>query len=240
AADALAASKEWRARELKLIARSDEAWYPSEVEVGAVKAIDPALRVRAIPAYLFDGSDPAPYDAASRRDVMFVGGFAHDPNVDAARWLHDEIWPLVKDRTGDMRVFVIGSKPPQEVLDMNEGRFVVTGPVSDEELDRYYHTCRMAVVPLRYGAGIKGKVVEAMYHRLPVLTTTTGAEGIPCGAEALPTADDAAGFAESLARLYADEAALNAMSARYERFIEETYSEKRAAETLSPEFDGWR
>lgn len=240
AEEALAASKEWKTRELKLIARSDEAWYPSEIEVQAVHAIDPALKVRAIPAYLFDGSDPVPYDAAQRRDVMFLGGFAHDPNVDAARWLHDEIWPLVKDETGDMRVFVIGSKPPQEVLDMNGERFVVTGPVSDEELDRYYHTCRMAVVPLRYGAGIKGKVVEAMYHRLPVLTTTTGAEGIPCGAEALPTYDDAAGFAAALKRLYADEAALNAMSARYDHFIRETYSGEHAVKTLAAEFDGWR
>lgn len=240
AEDALAASKEWKAREFKLIARSDEAWYPSEIEVEAVHRIDPSLRVRAIPAYLFDGSDPVPYEAAKRRDVMFVGGFAHDPNVDAARWLHDAIWPLVKEKTGDMRVFVIGSKPPQEVLDMNEGRFVVTGPVSDEELDRYYHTCRMAIVPLRYGAGIKGKVVESMYHRLPVLTTTTGAEGIECDAKALPAIDDTAAYADALVKLYHDARALDDMSARYDQFIRETYSEKHAVETLSAEFDGWQ
>ena len=240
AEDALAASKEWKAREFKLIARSDEAWYPSEIEVEAVHRIDPSLRVRAIPAYLFDGSDPVPYEAAKRRDVMFVGGFAHDPNVDAARWLHDAIWPLVKDKTGDMRVFVIGSKPPQEVLDMNEGRFVVTGPVSDEELGRYYHTCRMAIVPLRYGAGIKGKVVESMYHRLPVLTTTTGAEGIECDEKALPAIDDTAAYADALVKLYHDTKALDDMSARYDQFIRETYSEKHAVETLSAEFDGWQ
>jgi len=237
--DALKASEEWLAREKKLIGEADESWYPSEVEVEALHAIDPSLRVRSIPAYLFEGSDPVQYRAAERRDVMFLGGFAHTPNVDAARWLHDEIWPLVKDRTGDMRVFVIGSKPPQEVLDLNGERFVVTGPVSDEELDRYYHTCRMAIVPLRYGAGIKGKVVEAMYHRLPVLTTSTGAEGIDCDAEALPAVDDAAGFAEALVRLYGDERALNDMSARYDRFIREVYSREHAAETLSAEFDGW-
>ncbi len=238
-AGALEASREWLARERRLIESADESWYPSEVEVEALHAIDPSMRVRAIPAYLFEGSDPTPYRACERRDVMFLGGFAHDPNVDAARWLHDEIWPLVKDRTDGMRVFVIGSRPPQEVLDMNGDRFVVTGPVSDEELDRYYHTCRMAVVPLRYGAGIKGKVVEAMYHRLPVLTTTIGAEGIECDPQALPAVDDAAGFAATLVRLYADEAALDDMSARYDRFIRETYSASHAKETLSAEFDGW-
>ena len=78
-----------------------------------------------------------------------------------------------------------------------------------------------------------------MYHRLPVLTTSIGAEGIDCDARALPAVDDAAGFAGALVRLYGDVAALNDMSARYDRFIRGTYSAAHAVETLSAEFDGW-
>ena len=170
---------------------------------------------------------------------MFIGGFAHAPNVDAVKWFHDEVWPQVRTKDPNMRVYIIGSKPPKEIEAMNSKRFIVTGRVSDEELDEYYHKCRMAVVPLRYGAGIKGKVVEAMYHRLPVLTTSVGAEGIDCSKDALAVRDNAQAFAGALVKLYGKTDVLDGMSEQYDKFIREVYSFEHAAETLSAEFDGW-
>ena len=240
AQDALALSEDWYPKEVDLMRKSDEAWYPSQVEADEMHRRDASLRVRAIPLFLFDGSDPVAYRAGERRDIMFVGGFNHTPNVDAVRWFHDEIWPTVAAANGDIRVNIIGSHPPREIEELQSDRFLIRGFLSDEELEGYYHSCRMVVVPLRYGAGIKGKVVEAMVHRVPILTTSIGAEGIACKRGSIATHDDAAGFAQALLSLYGDEAALDGMSAEYERFIRDVYSYDHAAETLSDEFDGWR
>ena len=236
---ALAASNEWVEKEKSLMLQADETWYPSEVEVEEVHRIDPKIHVRSIPAYLFESSDPVPYDASKRQHVMFVGGFAHGPNVDAVKWLHDEIWPLVHQQCPSVKIFIIGSNPPDEIKRMNSKTFVVTGAVSDEELASYYHQCRMAIVPLRFGAGIKGKVVEAMYHRLPILTTKVGAEGISFTENSIAVRDQAPAFAGKLVKLYRDADTLNDMSAKYDQFIQNTYSYEFAAQTLAPEFDGW-
>ena len=237
--EALALSNEWIEKEKSLMLQADEAWYPSEVEVNEIHRIDPKIRVRSIPAYLFTGSDPVPYDAKRRHGVMFVGGFAHGPNVDAVKWLHDEIWPQVHQQCPSITAYIIGSNPPDEIKRMNSKDFIVTGAVSDDELEKYYHQCRMAIVPLRFGAGIKGKVVEAMYHRLPILTTKVGAEGINFTENSIAVRDQSAAFAGKLVKLYQDPDALNNMSAQYERFIQNTYSYEFAAKTLSSEFDNW-
>lgn len=231
--EALTLSESWKKRELSLMRRSDVVYYPSDIEVNEIAKIDQTIRAEAIPAYLFDGSDPTPYRAADRKDAMFIGGFRHTPNVDAVKWLHEEIWPLVKDKLPELRIFIVGSDPTDEIKALNDDRFIITGSVSDEELDRMYHECRLSVVPLRYGAGIKGKVVEAMYHGVPVLTTSVGAEGIECSNGMLVIGDDAKRFAKHLLSIYRDTARLNRISSQYRESIGSIYSFEHAKDVLS-------
>lgn len=237
--EAMTSAAQWLEKETQLMHKADESWYPSQVEVDEIKKNDSQIRVRAIPAYLFESSDPVTYNACERKDVMFVGGFGHGPNVDAVKWFHDEIWPAVHAKNPGIKAYIIGSSPPDEVKAMNNKNFVVVGAVSDEELAAYYHKCRMTVVPLRFGAGIKGKVVEAMYHRLPILTTSVGAEGINFADESIVVRDNPQAFAGKLTKLYSDEETLNSMSKAYEQYIRRTYSFEYASKTLAPEFDQW-
>ena len=72
----------------------------------------------------------------------------------------------------------MGSKAPDEITHITTEGVIVKGFVSEEELKQLYNSCRLVVVPLRYGAGVKGKVVEALYYGIPVVTTSVGAEGI--------------------------------------------------------------
>ena len=84
-----------------------------------------------------------------------------------------------------------------KALAQPDNGIVIKGFVSEEELARLYATCKVVVVPLRYGAGVKGKVVEAIYNGAPIVTTPTGAEGIPFVDQVLKIADGAENFASA-------------------------------------------
>lgn len=230
-------SMEWQPKELAIMRKADMAYYPSYVEVNAIHAIDPEIRVKAIPAYLFDNVQWEGYDFAARKDIMFIGGFSHRPNVDAVKWLAKEILPELVKRMPDVKIHILGSNAPQEVLALANDHLIMEGFVTDEELEQFYRSCRISFVPLRYGAGIKGKVVEAMRFGTPVVTTSTGAEGIPNAEKAMLIEDDAAVLAEKLAALYQDVDALTTMSQNCISYIQENYSIKNAIKVISPEFD---
>lgn len=113
---------------------------------------------------------------AGRRGVVFVGGFEHPPNIDAAVRIVKEIMPLVWHRHGPVPVTIVGGSPPKEVLDLASGEVEITGwlPEVEPALDQ----ARAMLAPLSWGAGLKGKVTQALASGLPVVTTSVGAEGL--------------------------------------------------------------
>jgi glycosyltransferase involved in cell wall biosynthesis len=147
---------------------------------------------------------------AGRADIMFLGNFPHAPNVDSVLYFVKSIWPaLERELPPAPRLLVVGNKPPPEVLSLASDRIVVTGFV--EELEPYFQTSRVFVAPLRYGAGIKGKLVTALAHGVPSVATAIAAEGIAHPGEAIwPSPTIPQQFAAEVLRLYRDEAAWNA------------------------------
>ena len=230
-------SVEWKEKELALMRKADIAYYPSVVEEQEIHRIAPEVNVKAIPAYLFADVPDADYSASSRQDVMFIGGFGHRPNVDAVVWLAKEIMPRLSASLPGLVVHILGSNPPKEVTDLQTENLRIEGFVTDERLEQYYRECRMAIVPLRYGAGIKGKVVEAMRYGMPVLTTSVGAEGI-IGAEGILAVEDTPeDFAARFVSLYEDHAALERVSRQEVAYIRENYSPANAIRVIGKEFD---
>jgi glycosyltransferase involved in cell wall biosynthesis len=104
--------------------------------------------------------------------MIFVGGFRHEPNIDAVVYFCEEILPRVKNVIPEARFTIVGSYPPVEVKNLNNEYITVTGHVSSTT--PYLQESYVSVAPLRYGAGMKGKIGEAMAHGLPVVTTTKG------------------------------------------------------------------
>jgi glycosyltransferase involved in cell wall biosynthesis len=152
---------------------------PSGYEVETIRPLAPDVPVSAIPLHFFDERELNPRDAThfgSRSDLLFVGGFPHRPNVDAAMFLVEQVMPLVWQRRPDTRLFLVGHSPPECVTRLAGDRVVVTGFVPD--VGPYYDRARAVVVGLRYGAGVKGKVLEAFRHGVPVVATETSTEGI--------------------------------------------------------------
>lgn len=111
-----------------------------------------------------------------RDGIFFIGTFLHDPNVDAVEVLHNNIMPLVWKILPDLKITIIGSEASEDIEKMNSDRFEIAGFV--ENIIPYYEKCFASVSPLRFGAGVKGKIGQALEYTLPVLTTDIGAEGM--------------------------------------------------------------
>ncbi len=217
-------AENWKEREFSLMRNASMAYYPSKIEEDAIKAEDPDIRVKAITAYVYDEFlEDYQYNADAREGILFVGGFAHGPNVDAVKWFAEEVYPLIR-KAADIPFVIVGSHAPEEIQALDGNGIQVKGFVSEEELASLYASCRMVVVPLRYGAGVKGKVVEAIYNGLPIVTTSVGAEGIEGVEDVLCVVDDAEEFAKNVVRLYRDKEELKAMANKTQEYIREHFS----------------
>ena len=231
-------ANQMRRTEYECMRKSDVVYYPSYVEVDEIAKNDAGIKARAIPVYVYEepNQEPSP-DIRERKNLMFVGGFAHGPNADAVKWFVQEIFPRILEKHPDIIFYILGSNPPEDILALNSEHIVVKGFVSDEELSSFYRTCRMAVVPLRYGAGMKGKVIEAMYNKIPLVTTPIGAEGLKEYQNVMCVHEDAGEFADCVNGLYEDFDRLNEMIEHMPDFIEKYFSLRAAMDIIAQDIN---
>ena len=119
---------------------------------------------------------PGRREPGPRQDVLFIGGYEHLPNVDAVQWFVREVWPLIRARGGSHRFVIAGAKVPAEIAALAADDIEVRGWVA--ELAPLFAACRLSVAPLRYGGGIKGKIVSSLSYGVPVVASSIAAEGM--------------------------------------------------------------
>jgi glycosyltransferase involved in cell wall biosynthesis len=209
--------------ERRLWRQFDTVMYPSEEEAATVRAMEPRANVQAIVPYCFDRFRERAA-ASGGSVILFVAGFAHLPNADAAEFLVTQVLSMVHAAVPEVKLVLAGSHPSAAVQRLAGPAVEVTGWVSEARLAQYYQEARVAVVPLRFGAGVKGKVVEALREGLPLVTTAIGAQGIPGLGDIVPVCDSPADMAGALVRLLLDDAAWVAQSRGQVRFAEERFS----------------
>ncbi|WP_233140316.1 glycosyltransferase [Acetobacter sp. DsW_063] len=224
-------AEDMRDLEIDLWRQVDSIIYLAEYEAALVREILPDAPVHAVTPFCFRDGHPA-RAPSSGATILFVGGFAHPPNIDAAQWLAEEIMPRVLAVMPDARLILAGSKPAPAVLALASERVRVTGYVTDEELEALYASARVAAAPPRFGAGVKGKVVEALHHGLPLVTTATGAEGIPGIHDVCSVTDDPEAFANAIVSLLRDDALWRERSDRGRALIETQFSPRTLEESL--------
>ena len=127
---------------------------------------------------------------------------------------------------------IVGGNPPEKIKKMQSANIILEGFVSDERLEELYKECRLAVVPLRYGAGVKGKIVEAAYYQIPMITTPIGAEGMSTEENTMLVEETAEGLANAVCSLYKDTEKLKEMSDNGKEFIRKYFSVKSAQDIL--------
>ena len=228
----------WKSIEFSLMEKAAAAYYPSYVEEEAIHAVKPELPVKAITAYVYETFlENIDMDFAKREGLLFVGGFAHPPNADAVLWFAKEVFPLIREKL-DVTFYVVGSKVTEEIraLEQPGSGIVVKGFVSEEELAALYAGSRLVVVPLRYGAGVKGKVVEAVYNGSVIVTTSIGAEGIPEAGDIMRIADEPEDFAGAVVSLYNDPDTCAAMCRKTQAYIREHFSVDAAWKVIEEDF----
>lgn len=231
--EALAESKKWKKIELELFEKADVGHVVGSYEQELMQKEFPDKPIRNIPLYIYDEMpEEIEKDFSKRKDILFVGGFAHTPNVDAVLWFAKQVYPKILAKYPDMVWHIVGSMTPEEVLALASDNIVLEGLVSDEELGKLYRKCRMAVAPLRYGAGVKGKVVESGYYQIPLITTSIGGEGLDASIKSFVMEDDADKMAELINNLYEDYTKLREMSDAGIDFIQTYFTSKVAAEIL--------
>jgi glycosyltransferase involved in cell wall biosynthesis len=214
-----------KTKELEMFARADASFVHTEIEKNVIQQAMPRpLENIVILPWLSSAVDSAPASPLGRSDIMFLGNFPHLPNVDSIRFFVQVIWPLLESvLPKEARLLVVGNRPPQEVIEMASERIVVTGYV--EDLEPYFSSSRVFVAPLRYGAGIKGKLVMALAHGVPSVATTVAAEGIGSeGCGHLLIADDPVEFSRCVLHAYQDEKKWTALREAGLAFVLENYS----------------
>jgi len=207
--------------ELDCVRRCDVTWVVSDVEQQILSREIPNARVLVL-SNIHEPVDCVPSFAA-REGLLFVGGFRHPPNVDAAMYLVRELVPRWRERLPGVKMYIAGSSPPKAIRELAGEGIEVLGFVP--RLEPWLARCRVSVSPLRYGAGVKGKVNQAMAHGLPVVASSMSVEGMHVAeGEAVLLADDPDAFADGVVRLYNDEALWNRLSRAGQVNIERHFS----------------
>ena len=171
-------------------------------------------------------NDPPPDDPPW---IVFVAGFQHPPNAEAAAWFAREVMPSVVACVPAARLAIVGSHPPASVTTLCGPHVSLFADVSDAELRGWYRRAKVAVVPLLAGAGVKLKTVEALWHGVPAVLSPTGAQGLPGIAQLVPIEAQAAGFADAVCELLTDDELWRRQSAAQKAYARERFESDGAA-----------
>lgn len=193
--------------ETEIITKSDVLLTFSQYEKDTIQKKLPGQYIEVVPLFFYDRLNPPVTDFSLRHGIVFVGGFNHQPNVDAVLWFAKEVLPEIRKCCPGLVFYIAGTHAPREIAGLTDHGIKVLGYISDEELAALYGRVRLVVVPLRFGAGVKGKTIEAIHHALPLVSTSIGIEGTGLEDIVFPT-DSPKGFAGRVVTLYEDEPAL--------------------------------
>src|SRR5690606_37083023 len=145
-------------------------------------------------------------DFSQRQHFVAIGNFRHEPNWDAVRYLKEQLWPRIRQQLPQAELHIYGAYPPPKATQLHNVRdgFLVKGWAADAL--QVVQQARVMLAPLRFGAGLKGKLIDAAQVGTPAVTTGVGAEGMyRSGAEPALIADDTEALADAAVRLYTDE-----------------------------------
>ena len=214
-------AEKFRRVETKLARAADLIWCNSSADKGVMDSEAPGVPSFVIPTIHRPHHGGMPF--AEREGLLFVGNFSHRPNADGVRFFVEEVLPLVRESLPEVELLLVGDHAPPEFADYETRGVRLLGYVPD--VDPLFAHARVFIAPVRFGAGVKGKIGEALAYAIPLVTTTVGAEGMSLrdGEEAL-IADTAADFAASVVRLYRDEELWRRLASNAHAHVEQHFS----------------
>ncbi len=215
--------------EMRQLPRFDTVITMSDYDRQVLKRWLPHVPIEVIP----NGVDcthfvPCPHPATTEKTLLFVANFRHPPNVDAALFLLEQLWPALKQTFPALRLIIVGPEPPPEVQAAADARLIVTGWVPD--VRDYYAQADAVVVPLRFGSGTRLKILEAFATGVPVVSTSLGIEGIDAAPERhFLQAETPQAFVQQIGRLLNTPSLGMELAREARRLVEEQYDWKALA-----------
>ena len=224
--------------EYDIFSKADVGYVVGSYEQKIIKEKFKNKPIYNIPIYIYEKLlSNINKDFSSRNDLIFVGGFWHTPNKDAMLWFSKDIYPHVLKKYPEMILHIVGSHMPIVIKKLQSKNIKISENMSDEDLKLLYQKCRIAIAPLRFGAGVKGKIVEAAYNQIPIITTSIGAEGLDNSFGALLVEDNALKIAELICSIYNDFEKLKKISDIEKIFIEKYFTTEKAKEILQKDIN---
>lgn len=216
--------RETRERELGVVAQADCTIVHSATERALLERERPGAFVYTFPWILDVHGRRAPFE--ERRHIVFLGGYGHPPNVDAAQHFARDVFPRIRERIPDVEFHIVGANPPDSLRELRQEGVRVRGYVPD--LGEVFDACRLCVAPLRYGAGIKGKVAMAMSYGVPSVASPVAVEGMELeDGRHVVVAEGPEAMAHAVVDLYHDRERWEAISDAGMAFLEDHYSTER-------------
>ena len=221
-----ASSDYWKKVELDLMEKSDVVVTFSSDEKKIIDGYFPSSKAVVTPIFIFDEFNYESVSLSGRKDILFVGGFNHKPNEDAVLWFVKEIWPNILREIPDCKFIVAGSNPTEKIRKLASKNIIVTGFVSDNMLDEYYQQCKVCVIPLRFGAGVKGKTIEAIYKKIPIVSTPIGVEGLYDIENYVDATEEPSEFARKVINYYKNDDLAEKAVSKYHEYLSKYFSDE--------------
>lgn len=235
-ANLAAAAARTRQAELDVMRASDQVWVTSthEEELLGRFGVPP---LGLVPMIHEVRPDVPPF--RDRRDILFIGGFRHAPNEDAVRFFVSEVLPLVRHELPDVKFLIVGSHVPPAIAKLESDHVRVMGFVRD--VVPVFDSCRLTVAPIRFGAGVKGKVTQSLAWGVPAVITPVAAEGLRLvDRQHVMIAADPHEFARRVVELHRDEPTWTRLSVAGRRHVEEHLSRKAVRASVAALLDQLR
>lgn len=210
-----------REQEIRLASVADQVWCVTTADKEELARAAPAANIKVIPTIHALASRGKSFN--EREGLLFIGNFNHQPNSDGIHYFMRDIFPRICVEIPQIRLYIVGSNCTDEIRAYDSEHVIVAGYVPN--VATFFEGCRVFIAPLRFGAGMKGKIGQAFSFGLPTVTTAIGAEGIGVrhGREAL-IADDPQAFAVEVITLYKDQRMWQTLSDNCYQYIGEHYS----------------
>lgn len=224
-------AEETKTQELRLMNRTDATIVVSPYEESLLSKVAPNVKIHTVSnIHEIHGSEN---DYEIRKDILFIGGFEHPPNGDAVIWFVNEILPIIQKAIPDLRFHIVGSKPDKQIKALAESanNVIVHGFVDD--VSELFNNIRATVAPLRYGAGVKGKVNQSLAYGVPCVATSIASEGMSLQhGKNIYVADEASQFAQGVIDVYQNKPLWETLSKGGLQNIESVFSLDAAEKAL--------
>jgi GT2 family glycosyltransferase len=227
-------ARQARETEVRIIEKVNCTLVVSDVEEQLLKDLLPNACVKVVPFPAELHTPQKGFD--ERKDIVFLGGFMHKPNVDAVLFFTREIWPLIVSALPEARFVIAGADVTKEIKHLESDKILVKGYV--ENLLDVFATAKLSVAPIRFGAGIKGKVLASLGYGVPCVATSMASEGIGLTHNTnIMIADTPVEYAEAVIKVYKSAELWKSLSSCGHHWIREKYSRPAIASKLLEAFD---